>query len=344
MPAQLTHDDGADPFRERGRLLCSRSHDILGGRFRFDSASDALLALVDAAYAGLPPHPLSDTGDAFRLELRLAPAQAHPYDLEPPRVRTESGGEILCGVVDASNYVVIAPRQRWALIVVSEDMLAYAYHVRYELIEFAVFVLAARGMGLVPLHGACVGVDGRGVLLLGASGAGKSTLALGAYAAGMSFLAEDAVFVHPQTLMATGVGNFVHVKQDSLRFIEEGLTRQWIADAPVIRRRSGVAKFEADLRAGPIPAAGWPLKLAAVVMVSAEAAVTSDDLLDPVGDGRVPALLAADQPYACGQPGWGSFISKVAPLGVYRLRRGRHPRDGVDALHGLLEATRLVGA
>lgn len=344
MPTQPTHDDGADPFRERGRLLCSRSYDILGGRFRFDSASDALLALVDAAYAGLPPHALSGAGEAFRLELRLAPAQGRPYENEPPRVRTESGGEILCGVVDASNYVVIAPRQRWALVVVSEDMLAYAYHVRYELIEFAVFVLAARGMGLVPLHGACVGCDGRGVLLLGASGAGKSTLALAAYAAGMSFLAEDAVFVHPQTLMATGVGNFVHVKHDSLRFFDEGHTRPWIADAPVIRRRSGVAKYEADLRAGPMRAAGGPLRLAAVVLVSDEAANTSDDLLEPVPDARVPSLLAADQPYACGQPGWGPFVAHVAPLGVYRLRRGNHPRDGVDALHGLLEATRLVGA
>lgn len=344
MPSQPTHDDAADPFRERDRLLSSRSYDVLGGRFRFDSASDALLALVDTAYAGLPPQALLSAGDAFRVELRLAPTQGRPYESEPPRVRTESGGGLLCGVVDASNYVVIAPLQRWALIVVSEDMLAHAYHVRYELIEFAVFVLAARSMGLVPLHGACVGLDGRGVLLLGASGAGKSTLALAACAAGMSFLAEDAVFMHPRTLMASGVGNFVHVKQDSLRFIEDARTRQWMATAPVIRRRSGVAKFEADLREGPFRSSGASLELAAVVLVSADLADTPGDLLEPVADARISPMLVADQPYASGQPGWAAFMSKVARVGVYRLRRGGHPRDGVDALHGLLEATRPVGA
>ncbi|MET0617106.1 MAG: serine kinase [Luteibacter sp.] len=337
-------DDGVDPFRERGSPAFSRAQDILGGRFRFDSASEALLALVDEAYAGLPAQRLPDAGGAFRVELRLAPAQARPYADEPPRVRTESGAGLLCGVIDASNYVVIAPEQHWALVVVSEDMLAYPYHVRYELIEFAVFVLAARGMGLVPLHGACVGDEGRGVLLLGASGAGKSTLALGALCDGLDFLAEDAVFVDPRSLRMLGVGNFVHVKHDSLRFIDDAASRRWIEEAPTIRRRSGVAKFEADLRKAPLPVSTAALHLAAVVFVSAEQSVDADDLLEVVAGDAVPALLAADQPYASGQPGWPAFVARASALGVYRLRRGRHPRDAVDALRGLLEATRLANA
>jgi hypothetical protein len=57
-------------------------------------------------------------------------------------------------------------------------MLRFPYHARYELIEFAVFTLAARAQGLVPLHAACVGEEGRGLLLMGESGAGKSTASL----------------------------------------------------------------------------------------------------------------------------------------------------------------------
>jgi hypothetical protein len=263
---------------------------------------------------------------------------------EPPRVRTESGAGLLCGVIDASNYVVIAPEQRWALIVVSEDMLAHPYHVRYELIEFAVFVLAARGMALVPLHGACIGDDGRGVLLLGRSGVGKSTLALRALCDGLALLAEDAVFVDPGTLHLLGVGNFVHVKPDSLRFVEDVATRQWIEHAPTIRRRSGVAKFEADLRRAPLAFSPAPLRLAAVVFVSAEQAVDADDLLERVSGDTVPGLLAADQPYASGQPGWQAFVARASATGVYRLRRGGHPRDAVEALRGLLGSTRLASA
>lgn len=41
------------------------------------------------------------------------------------------------------------------------------------------------------LHGSCVAVGARGVLILGASGAGKSTLALGLMALGAGLVADD---------------------------------------------------------------------------------------------------------------------------------------------------------
>jgi hypothetical protein len=191
-------DAGADPFCEwpagHRHSVCRQ---ILGGCFRFESTSEALLDLVEAAYAGLPSHQLPMDAPEFRIELRLLPRQAPPSAVEPPPVRVQSGAGLLCGVMDASNYVVLAPEQQRALVVASEDMLGRPYHLRYELIEFAVFTLATRGVGLVPLHGACVGWQGRGILLLGASGSGKSTLALHSLLQGLDFLAEDAVFVPP---------------------------------------------------------------------------------------------------------------------------------------------------
>src|SRR6202042_2166135 len=142
-----------------------------------------------------------------------------------------------------------------------EDMLENPYHLRYELLEFAVFVLAARALGLVPLHAACVGRHGRGILLLGASGSGKSTLALHSLLQGLDFLAEDAVFVQPESLLATGVANYLHVQADALRFVDDEATRSWISQAPVIRRRSGVEKFEVDLREERGQLAAAPLEL-----------------------------------------------------------------------------------
>ena len=86
----------------------------------------------------------------------------------------------------------------------SPGLLDWPYHARYELLEFAVFTLAYRGAGLIPIHAACVGRAGRGLLLVGASGTGKSTLATLSALRGLEFLTEDAAFVRPRDLLATG--------------------------------------------------------------------------------------------------------------------------------------------
>lgn len=338
----LTHrygvrDAAADPFCERPDALLSTYKHILGARFRFESDNKALLRLVEAAYGDLPQHALIEATPEFHIELRLLPPQATPCGAEPPPVRTQSGAGLLCGMMDASNYVVIMPEQRRALVVASEDMLSHAYYLRYELIEFAVFVLAARGIGLVPLHGACVGREERGILLLGSSGSGKSTLALHSLLQGFDFLAEDAVFVQPGQMLATGVANYLHVKTDALRFVDDDAVRQWIQQAPVIRRRSGVEKFEPDLRQAQGRLAPAPLKLAGAVFVSSESADDPEVLLSPVPASEIAARLRADQPYAAGQPGWDRFEAQMLQLGVHELRRGRHPSASVDALRRLLD-------
>jgi hypothetical protein len=152
------------------------------------------------------------------------------------------GAGLLGGATFASNAVILSPREGAALVVVSPQMLRFPYHTRYELIEFAVFTLAARAQRLVPLHAACVGLDGRGILLMGPSGAGKSTVALHCLLNGFDFLSEDSVFVAPDTMLATGVANFLHVRADSLGWLGRSREAGAIAKSPVIQRRSGVKK------------------------------------------------------------------------------------------------------
>ena len=56
----------------------------------------------------------------------------------------------------------------------------------------AVFTLAARVQQLVPLHAACVGLKGRGVLIMGASGAGNRPSLYFAYWAALIFCLRTA--------------------------------------------------------------------------------------------------------------------------------------------------------
>jgi hypothetical protein len=331
-------DPGADPFHEHSPKCFSLYKQILGGRFRFDSDNEALLGLVAATYGGLPEHRLPLNAPELQIELRLSARPVTANAVEPAPVMMQAGAGMLCGIMDASNYAIVAPAQYRALVVASEDMLERPYLLRYELIEFAVFVLAARALGLVPLHGACVGRHGRGVLLLGASGSGKSTLALCSLLQGLDFLAEDAVFVQPQTLLATGVANYLHVQADTLGFVEQDSARRWITQSPVIRRRSGVQKFEADLRQGHGSLAVTPLLLTSVVFISSEAAAYPGELLIPISSEDMVVRLRADQAYPAGQLVWPRFEERVIRLPNYELRRGAHPRDSAAALRRLLGA------
>jgi hypothetical protein len=332
----LTGDLSPDPFLERMPERYSMDVHVLGGHFHFTSDSAALIDVVATAYAGLPAHALPVASPGFHVELRLAPAGAGPSTEDLPPARMQSGAGFLCGVMDANNYAVLFPEQRRALVVASADQLVRPYHLRYELIEIAVLTLATRALSLAPLHGACVGWHGRAALVMGSSGAGKSTLALHSLLRGMDFLSEDAVFVHPPSGKVTGVANYLHVQADALRFVDEQRLRDWIGQSPVIRRRSGVEKYEVDLRHGHGRLAPEPLELACVVFASARSADDPQALVQAIPDHQIEERLRAEQPYAASQPGWDAFVGAIRRRGAYELRRGRHPADSVDALMQLL--------
>jgi hypothetical protein len=326
----------ADPFGERTSTL--REHlQLLGARFQFESNSRQLLQLVESAYAGLPRHRLSDAAPRLRVRLQLMPGgpQGPRRRREPPPLSMISGGGLLGGATHGSNFVVLSPRERSALVGISPQMLRFPYHTRYELIEFAVFSLAQRVQGLVSLHGACVGLGGRGVLMMGPSGAGKSTLALVCLLQGLDFLSEDAVFVAPDSLLATGIANFLHVPASSLGWIEREDAAA-VRRSPVIRRRSGVKKFELDLRRGAYRLAASALQIGAVVFLSPKSAGTGP-LLRPLSKSMLLAKLAKTQAYAVNQPEWPIFKRRVCRLDAFELRRGLHPVEAVEALRALLD-------
>jgi hypothetical protein len=338
LPAQLR-----DPFSERSATRLSRSIYLLGCRFTFETNSPELLRLVAAAYEDLPRHRLSSHVPEMRLALLLSPARTpgrsrirhRGTDRAPPPLRMLHGAGFLSGADPAANFVVLSPRQHAAIAVISAQMLRFPYHTRYEMIEFAVFTLAARAQQLVPLHAACIGRGNRGILLMGASGAGKSTVALQCLSAGLEFLAEDSVFVAPETMRATGVANFLHVRADSLRWLGNSPDAALIRRSPVIQRRSGAKKFEVDLRQGKFRLAKSPLEIIAIVFLSPQSA-GAQALLKPLSKSSLLKKMADEQAYAARQKQWRLFAKNAARLMRFELRRGRHPHEAVAALKSLL--------
>lgn len=336
-------DIETDPFQESGSGLLRIQRQVLGAAFEFATESTELLRLVRLAYDGLPAHRLSDPpprmavrlvlGGRVKTERRARGARAPRLD-EPGPFALLSATGFLCGASDCSTVALMSAAQRSALIIVARDLLRFPYHVRYELIELAVFTLAARVQGLMPLHAACVGRGHRGLLLIGDSGAGKSTAVLHCALRGFDLVSEDSLFVAPQSLLATGVANFLHVRRESLRFLAAA-DKSFISRAPVIRRRSGVRKLEVDLRQRPFRLAPRPLEITGLVALSAQKAA-SEPLLVRISRREALGRLQASQPYAASQPGWRSFMQRIGAVPAFELRRGQHPREAVAALEPLL--------
>jgi len=327
-------DIAADPFQERGAKLLRLRLRLLGGMFEFQTASRELMRLVRWAYAGLPAQRMPAAVPRCTIRLVLGDTPAPPAPGEPATFTMLSGPGLLCGASRATSAAIVSADQRTGLVIVERDMLRFPYHVRYELIEFAVFTLAARVQGLVPLHAACVGTGRRGILLIGGSGAGKSTAVLHCALAGLDLLSEDTLFVTPETLLATGVANFLHVRAESLSFLSGG-DAAVLRRSPVIRRRSGVEKLEIDLRQRRFRLARAPLEVVAVVDLTPRQA-GSGPLLTRLGPRESLRRLRESQPYAASQSGWRTFAQRIRSVPAFELRRGRHPLQTAEALRELL--------
>ena len=117
----------ADPFAERSEIIAREHFQLLGGRFQFESESPRLLRLVNSAYRGLPPHRLSTAAPRLRIRLMLnAPEQPHPRsESEPPPLSMVSGAGYLGGATNSSNFVLLSPSERTALVVLSRRMLRF---------------------------------------------------------------------------------------------------------------------------------------------------------------------------------------------------------------------------
>ena len=327
-------DIAADPFRERGARLLRLPLHLLGGRFEFQTGSRELMRLVRWAYANLPAHRISAVVPRCAIRLVLGVGAAARAPDEPAELAMLSGPGLLCGASPSASMAIISAHQRAGLVLLERDMLRFPYHARYELIEFTVFTLAARVQGLMPLHAACIGSSRRGILLIGPSGAGKSTAVLHCALAGLDLVSEDSVFVAPESLLATGVANFLHVRRESLRFLSSS-DAAMLRRSPVIRRRSGVEKLEIDLRQRRFRLARAPLEVIAVVELTSRPAGAGPPLTR-LGPRELLRRLRASQPYAASQPGWEAFVRRVRGVPAFELRRGRHPRETAEVLRRLL--------
>ena len=91
-----------------------------------------------------------------------------------------------------------------------------ARYLRYFFLEAAALSMIS-SLRAFPVHGACVRAGGKGVLLCGDSGEGKSTLAYAGARAGWTYVSDDATYIRDGPRRSTGNGKLHADPISSLR-------------------------------------------------------------------------------------------------------------------------------
>jgi len=135
----------------------------------------------------------------------------------PPIPTCRAWRNLLINFADAENYAVCDLQQGIGFCWLTQTAAENIPYLRYNFLEACVLCLLAH-RNWVPLHGACVRLQDRGVLLCGDSGAGKSSLAYACALRGWTYVADDAAVLIRGRKDPTVLGDPHHI-----RFREAGV-------------------------------------------------------------------------------------------------------------------------
>lgn len=127
----------------------------------------------------------------------------------PPTCRLQ--WNMLSNIADSENFVLCDLERGRSYGWVTRAAAASPLYLRYFFLEAAGLAMVSV-LRAVPVHGACVALQNRGVLLCGESGAGKSTLAFACARAGWTYLSDDASYVPMNRSDRLVIGNFHQVR------------------------------------------------------------------------------------------------------------------------------------
>ena len=134
---------------------------------------------------------------------------------EAPQPPADSAqGHLLASVANRDNHYCCDMRQGLADVWVTEAVAASGDYFRYHFLEAPAYGLL-EVFHLLSVHAACVSLDGRGVLLSGESGAGKSSLAYACARRGWAYCSDDA-----SSLVRRAEGRIVLGRPGVFRFRE----------------------------------------------------------------------------------------------------------------------------
>ena len=112
----------------------------------------------------------------------------------PPEPTRREYNHLYSLVADGENQALLDLRNCTSFVWLTKAALNSRLYFRYNFLEKVVYLLLGASV-VTDIHAACIGKNGKGILLCGDSGAGKSTLAYACARAGWTYTSDDTCYL-----------------------------------------------------------------------------------------------------------------------------------------------------
>jgi hypothetical protein len=173
---------GFDPFRREVKLELESVYYPLGFPLRLATNGTEINMAAEESWGR---YPQAFATPPLRLRVAVEPGGAHP---EGPVYRGQD--HLMIITADAQNFAVCDHTRHSAFCWLNARTADDRPFVSYYFLE-AIANYSLTQLYLTPIHGACIARNGRGVLLCGASGAGKTSLAYFCARSGWTYISDN---------------------------------------------------------------------------------------------------------------------------------------------------------
>ena len=184
-------------------------------------------------------HAIPETNDDSRFSMQVL---VTPGTKEPAESSHFRGlHHVVVASFGHANVFVFDLLRRHIAAAVSESVALDPLFWNGRLLPIAVGVLGPT-VGVVPVHCACLSLDGEGLLVAGVSGAGKSTLAAALAQSGFDYVSDDWTYIGRgvDRLMAHGMATRLKLLPDAISHFPQ------LAEHSVSTSLNGELAFEVE--------------------------------------------------------------------------------------------------
>jgi HPr Serine kinase C-terminal domain len=221
-----------DPLLRNVDLPLRRIFHPLGFSIELKTNSPKVMAAAEECWGGL-----LELFAEPRVELLVAATEGGS-GICPPAPAYRAQRNLLSVVANAQNFAVCDRDHGFAFAWIDADAMNHPDYLRFHFLESIAYNLLS-SFYVTPLHAACVEFAGKGVLLCGNSGAGKSSLAFACARAGWKYISDDACYLVRRNADRLTVGNARHFRlrlsaRELFPELTEFLPGRWTAGKPSI--------------------------------------------------------------------------------------------------------------